>query len=947
MVEAGRSPNIEIITKAELASLQGKAGNFTATVHRLPRYVDQDRCTACRTCADYCPVAITDDYNQGLCQTKAVHIDYQQAIPAAFHVDSKACLFLTNQECKQCERVCQAKAIDFRQQAQDIEINVGAVILAVGFGRTSNDVLSRYGYGISPNIVTSTELERILSASGPFQGHLIRPSDHKEPRKIAWLQCVGSRDINFSNNGYCSSVCCMYAIKQAVVAKEHSRNGLETAIFFMDMRTCGKEFEQYYYRARAKGVRFVRCRVHSIDPVPGSDNLQIRYVTEDGRVRQEEFDMVALSVGLEPSAGAAELAGRLAIELNHYKFAKTSSFAPVSTSVPGIYACGAFQGPKDIPYSVMEASAAAGAAASVLAPVRNTLVKEKVFPVERDVSGEPARIGVFVCNCGVNIAGVVDVPEVAEYAEKLPNVVYVQENLFSCSQDALKQLVEVIKEQNLNRVVVAACSPRTHEPLFQETLRNSGLNKYLYEQANIRDQCSWVHSGDPDAATEKAKDLVRMAVSRASLIEPLPMTSAPVTPAALVVGGGVAGMVCTLDLAQQGFKVHIVEEKDRLGGHALKLKNTWKGESIPEYVSKLVDDVTGHENVEVHLNAKVKEVSGFIGNFETTIALNGTGDAKKIEHGVVVLATGAHSIKPDEYLYGKNERVFRWHDLDKAWDSELVKNAASAVFIQCVGSREPERPHCSKICCTFSIQKALELKERNPDMDVYILYRDIRTYGEREDLYREARKQGVIFIRYDLENKPVVKETEGGALEVTVTDHVLGRPIIIKPDFITLATAIYTRGLEELAQIFKVSLSQDNFLLEVHMKLRPVDFATDGAFVCGLAHYPKPIEESIAQAQAAAARAGAVLCQDSIVSESIIAQVNEEVCRGCGLCVALCPFKALRIVEVQDGRKVEVIDVACKGCGVCAATCYRHAISINAFTDEQMASQVTAFLTTS
>ncbi len=919
-------------------------GNFTVKVRRQPRYVDENLCTACGTCTNYCPAPVRDDYNEGLCSTKAVHIDYQQAIPAAFHVDANACLFLTNQECKQCERVCQARAIDFKQQAEDIDINVGAVILALGFGHISREVLTRYGYGISPNVVTSIELERILSASGPFQGHLIRPSDQKKPKKVAWLQCVGSRDINCGDNGYCSSVCCMYAIKEAIIAKEHSRDGLDCAIFFMDMRSCGKEFEQYYNRAREKGVRFVRCRVHSIDPVADSDNLQLRYVTEDGSVDNENFDIVVLSVGLESPPGVVKLAEKLEIELDHYKFARTSSFSPVSTSVPGIYACGAFQGPKDIPCSVMEASAAASAAASGLAPVRNTLVKEKVFPEERDISCEPPRIGVFVCHCGMNIASVVNVTKVAEYAKTLQSVVYVQENLFSCSQDALEQLVDVIKEQKLNRVVIASCSPRTHEPLFHETLRNSGLNKYLFEQVNIRDQCSWVHSNNPIGATRKAKDLVRMAVYRAALIEPLPMTVAPVTPAALVVGGGVAGMVCGLNLAEQGFRVHIIEAKERLGGHALNLNRTWKGENVPKFVSRLIDEVTGHKNIEVHLNARVKGVSGFVGNFKTDILLNGAVKVRQLKHGVAVLATGAHSIKPNEYLYGKNKRVFCWHELADAWETDMVKNAGSAVFIQCVGSREHGRPYCSKICCTFSIQKAVELKKRNPDMDVYILYRDIRTYGEREDLYREARAQGVIFIRYDLKNKPAVNETEEGTLEVTVRDHVLQRPITLKPDFITLATAIHTRGLEDLAQTFKVPLSQDNFFLEVHMKLRPVDFATDGIFVCGLAHFPKPIEESIAQAQAAAARAGAILCQDSIVTESIIAQVNEGACRGCGLCADLCPFEALKIVETENGRKVQVIDVACKGCGVCAATCYRHAISINSFSDEQMSSQVKAFL---
>ncbi|MFP3869741.1 MAG: CoB--CoM heterodisulfide reductase iron-sulfur subunit A family protein, partial [Syntrophobacteria bacterium] len=612
-------------------------------------------------------------------------------------------------------------------------------------------------------------------------------------------------------------------------------------------------------------------------------------------------------------------------------------------SKEGIYVCGAFQGPKDIPLSVMEASAAAGAAASRLAPARHSLVKEKTFPEERDVSAEPPRIGVFVCNCGVNIGSVVRVPEVVEYAKTLPNVVYVQENLFSCSQDAQENLVQVIKEQNLNRVIVAACSPRTHEPLFQETLRNSGLNKYLFEQANIRDQCSWVHAEDPDAATDKAKDLVRMAVARSGLIEPLPMPAVPVNPSALVVGGGVAGMICALNLAEQGFKAHIVEQTDHLGGHAREITRTWKGEDVSEFLKGLVEQVTNHQNIDVHLTARVEKASGFVGNFKTTIGIN--GDRREIEHGVTVLATGAQPITPEEYLYGKSDRVFRWHELDEAWDSDLVKNAGSAVFIQCVGSREPHRPHCSKICCSFSVQKAVELKKRNPETNVYILYRDLRTYGEREDLYKEARALGVVFIRYSLQNKPVVKQSGDGPLEVTIMDHILQRPVLIRADFITLATAVETRGLEELARMFKVPLSQDNFLLEAHMKLRPVDFATDGVFLCGLAHYPKPIDESIAQAQAAAARAATILSQKEIEVEGVVASVDESLCRGCGKCVEVCPYGAPELVDIGGGVMVSRIQEAvCKGCGACAVACPTGAAAIRHFTDNEVLSMVEAAL---
>jgi heterodisulfide reductase subunit A-like polyferredoxin len=737
----------------------------------------------------------------------------------------------------------------------------------------------------------------------------------------------------------------MYAIKEAVIAMEHAKNGLDTAIFYMDMRTYGKEFEQYYNRAMDNGVRFLRSRIHSVDPVPGTDDLCLTYVSEGGESVSEEFDMVVLSVGLEVPQETLELAEKVGLDLNHYRFASTSSFNPVETSRPGIYACGVLQGPKDIPIAVMEASAAAGAAASRLTDSRHTLIREKTFPEERDVSTEDVRIGVFVCHCGVNIGSVVRVPEVAAYAKTLPNVVYTQENLFSCSTDAQDQLVDVIKQQNLNRVVIAACSPRTHEPLFQETLRNSSLNKYLFEQANIRDQCSWVHASEPDAATDKAKDLVRMAVARASLIEPLPLPSVAVNPAAMVVGGGVAGMTCALTLADQGFKAHIVEKSDRLGGQALNLKKTWKGESISKYLKDLVAKVNKHKNIEVHLNGQVKEVSGFIGNFKTGIGLNGDDKVREIEHGVTVLATGAHPIEPDEYLYGQNDRVFRWHELDEAWESDLVKNGESAIFIQCVGSREPQRPHCSKICCTFSVQKALELKERNPEMDVYVIYRDIRTYGEREDIYKEARAKGVIFVRYTPENKPVVTETEDGKLEVTVVDHVLQRPITLTPDFITLASAIETRGVQELAQMFKVPVSQDNFFMEVHMKLRPVDFATDGIFVCGLAHFPKPIDESIAQAQAAAARAATVLARKTIEVEGVVSVVDQNLCRGCGQCVEVCPYGAPVLVDISEGVKVSQIQEAlCKGCGACAVACPTGAAAIRHFTDDEVLVMVEAAL---
>jgi heterodisulfide reductase subunit A len=732
----------------------------------------------------------------------------------------------------------------------------------------------------------------------------------------------------------------MYAIKEAMIAAEHAHGPLDTAIFFMDMRTYGKDFEKYYNRAKEEGTRFIRCRVHSVEENKDK-GLSVHYVNEQGEVENESFDMIVLSVGLEASESALALAEKIGIALDPDSFALTNPFTPVATSKTGIYVAGCFQGPKDIPYSVMEASAAAAAASTVLAEARGTLAKGETAPAEKDVLAEELRTGVFVCNCGINIGSVVNVHEVAEFAKTLPKVTYVQENLFSCSQDAQDQLAQIIKEKDLNRVVVAACSPRTHEPLFQETLSSVGLNKHLFEMANIRDQNSWVHPSEPDAATQKAKDLVAMAVAKANHREPLAPIEVPLSKSAMVVGGGPAGMVAALAIADQGFKVHLVEKKNTLGGHGLKIRKAFTGEPLRPYLEDVVTQVNNHPMISLHLGAEPKKAKGFVGNFNTTL---NTGT--EIEHGTVIIATGSDSVKVDEYLYGQNPHVMKWFDLDKkiVEDSDFIKKAQCAVAIHCVGSREPSRPYCSKVCCSHAIESAIDLKSLNPHMDIYMLYRDIRTYGRLEALYQQARSLGIIFIRYDLSDKPLVKDIDG-KLQITVTDHILKRPMIISPDFITLYTAIAPRGTEKLSEMFKLTCNQEGFFQEAHMKLRPVDFSTDGVFVCGTAHYPKPLDECITQGLAAASRAVTVLSQKNVVIEPIVAAfADRDACRGCGLCVALCPYGALDIEETAQGRKVKLISASCKGCGICAATCYRHAISINGFNDNQLKAQVHAFL---
>jgi heterodisulfide reductase subunit A len=917
--------------------ISGTEGNFTVNVVQHPRFVDMDKCIACGNCAEKCPKKVDDIYNEGLIKRKAIYVPYSQAVPLKYSIDQENCIYFKKGKCRACEKFCEAGAINFDDQEKEITLNVGSVILAPGFKSFDPGRYDTYSYSSMPNVVTSLEFERILSATGPFMGHLVRPSDEKEPNKIGWLQCVGSRDVNRCDNGYCSSVCCMYAIKQTVIAREHSNVPLDCSVFYMDMRTHGKDFDRYYENAKKDGVKFARSRIHTVEPVPGTDDVSVTYTEDDGVLKEEIFDMFVLSTGLETDENVVALSERLGIELDKYNFTQTDSFHPVATSVPGIYACGAFTGPKDIPLSVMEASAAACAATEKLASARNTQTRELEIPPEKDVSRDQPRIGVFVCNCGINIGGVVRVPEVAEYARTLPNVVYVEENLFTCSQDTQDKMTEVIKEQNLNRVVVAACTPRTHEELFQETLINAGLNKYLFEMANIRNHDSWVHSDDPDAATQKAKDLVRMSVAKAGLTSQLTETDLGVTHSGLVIGGGIAGMTAALSLAHQGYPVHLIEKSDSLGGNANMIYRAYKGEEVASFVKELVKEVESEDRITVHMNSTITSVEGFVGNFKTDVS-NGSS-SETIDHGVAILATGAKEYKPDEYLYGEHGAVVTHLEMDELFrkNDPRVEKAGDVVFIQCVGSRDQERPYCSKVCCTHSVESALEFKRRNPKVNVYILYRDMRTYGKREDLYREARAEGVLFIRYSLDEKPVVT-ADGDRVQVEFRDPILDRRLAVKADILCLATAIVSHKDNALTQFFKVPMDMDGWLLEAHQKLRPVDFPNDGVFLCGMAHYPKPIDESIAQAKAAASRALTFLTLENIKVGGVVSHIIPELCSGCLGCINVCPYGA---ISFDDEKAVAVVNQAlCKGCGACAAACPSEAPILMGFNNEQLYAQI-------
>ncbi len=836
-------------------------------------------------------------------------------------------------ECYRCVAVCQANAIDHFMKEEIEEFEVGSVVLAPGFEPFDATIKGEYGYGRMPNVVTSMEFERILSASGPFQGQVLRPSDGKHAERIGWIQCVGSRDET-CHKEYCSSVCCMYATKEAIIAREHESN-IKPTIFYNDIRAHGKGFERYYEQAKNKfGIRYVKGIPSTIKELQKNHNLLIEHSDEEGNKVQEEFDMVVLSIGLVPSASTVDLAKTLSIDLDKYGFCETEEFSPNVTSRPGIFVAGAFEAPMDIPESVMNGSSAAALASKTIADARGTLVTEKQYPPEQDVIAQEPRIGVFVCRCGSNIARVVDVPGVAEYAMQLPNVVHAEENLYTCSTDTQNKIINAIKEKQLNRVVVASCSPRTHEPLFQDTIREAGLNRFLFDMANIRDQCSWVHATHMPEATEKAKDLVRMAVARAATLGPIKQSPAPITRRGLVIGGGIAGMTAALELAAQGIDTVLVEREKELGGNVRSLHYTLEGSDPQKLLESMVKQVEQEPKITVYTEARVNNFSGYVGNYKTEIETRG-GNTEEIEHGIAILATGATEYKPEEYLYGKSDRIVTQHEFEEniAGGAIKAKDLNKVVMIQCVGSREEDHMYCSRICCSQAVKNALKIKDSNPNAEVYILYRDIRTYAMKELKYREARDKGVTFIRFDVDRKPIVEETDG-TLQITVFDTIMNSDIVIRPDMLVLSSAIRPQAdASRVASNLKLPLTQDGFFMEAHMKLRPLDFVNEGMFLCGLAHSPKFISESIAQARGAVSRAMTILSQPYLMTGGVVSVVDQERCVGCLTCVRSCPFDVPKIME-NGAAYIE--PAACQGCGICAGACPRKAIQLQHYTDEQI-----------
>lgn len=933
MVESSRHPNIKMHTMATVEKVDGDEGNFTASIKQKARYVDADRCTGCGACEEKCPSKVLNVFNQGLDKRRAIYALFPQAVPNTRAIDSDYCLYLNKGVCRKCEKACDANAINFEDKDTFYDVNVGSIILTPGLKTYSPEIRQEFGYGRIKNVVTSLQFERLLSASGPCGGVVERPFDGRHPKKLAWIQCVGSRNEH-NSNPWCSSVCCMYAAKQSIIAKEHDPE-VEASVFYMEMRAFGKDFDKYVDKAKNEaGVFYKRAMVSDVVEDPESGDLTINYVDEDGKLVQEKYDMVILSIGFEPRENSKEFADIFGIESDEYGFAQTSKLRPVETSRKGIYVAGIYQGPKDIPETVIQGSGAAASSMALLGESRGTEVEEVVLPPERDVTEEEPRIGVIVCHCGVNIAGTVDVQKVADEAAKQVGVTHAETIIYACAPDGQQKIRDVIEDKGLNRVVVASCTPRTHAPLFQDTIREVGLNKFLFELADIREQCSWCHSDNHEMATKKATEIVNMNVAKTRLLVPVSQNSVGVLHTALIIGGGLAGMTAALSLADQGYGVFLVEKEEQLGGLLRNVRYNLEGDDIQKHLQETIDKVNNNELISVHTGTTVVETDGFVGNFHTKL-----DNDQVIEHGAILIASGGIEYTPHEYSYGESDRIITQREFEDKLAEKMVSADETIVMIQCVGSREEPTNYCSRVCCQDALKNAIRIKEQSPNTQVAILYRDMRAYGLKEKYYKKARDLGVLFFLFTPDNKPEVMP-EGDKVKVSFDGKVLGKEMQIDADYVVLSTGLRPHpDTEKIAKTYKLTCNLDGFFLEAHVKLRPVDFPSEGYFLAGLAHAPKNIEETISQSLAAAGRAGQLLSHEKLTVSGVISKHDRKMCMSCLACFRACPFGSPFIDE--DGM-VSHNEIKCTGCGICAGVCPAKAFQVNYFRDDQIKAMIDA-----
>ena len=923
-------PNIEIMPLTELKEVKGKAGNFQVTVSSRPTGVNPELCINCGLCTEVCPVETASKFNEGLDSRKAIYTHHPYITPRTYTIDWDSCT-----KCGACVDKCPTQAIQLDETEKTKQLPVGAIILSVGFEEFDPRLATQYGYQRYPNVITSIELERILSPSGPTEGELLRPSDNQVPRSVAFLQCIGSRD---SQRDYCSSACCMYALKEASLIKQ-AKPQIEVHIFYMDLRAFGKGYHRYYEQARNElGVKLTRCRVPVIKEDPQTRNLILNIIADNEVPAKRQFELVVLSVGQTPAPQFGELCQVLGVELNRWGFCQTKPFAPVDTTREGIYVCGCASAPKDIGDTLIEAGAAACQASKLLSQPHVQPVPPKA--PEKLVEEEEPRLGVLLCGCGEEIASTLDLEQIAEFSKEFSSVAYVERVPYLCYSDDWKRISEGVGKHKVNRLIIGTCTPYINARLFKKPVEDIGLNSSLVQTVNLREDIAWVHRDSPTAATEKAKSLLAMAIEVAKSQESLPLRPEAVNPRALVIGGGLAGLTAALSIAQHGLEVHLVEKSSELGGNLKHIHSTLEGGDTQALLKDIITQVKTNNLINLYLETELAEARGYVGNYMVSFKTKDS-TLHPLEVGAIIIASGGEESQSTEYLYGQSRQVITQRELEeKLLSAEIDPQSLKAVvMIQCVGSREKERPYCSRVCCSQALKNALTLKKENPEIEVFVLYRDMMSYGFKEEYYTQAREEGVTFIRYELDSKPEVRQ-DGKRLVVKVAEPVLGGALMLEPDLVVLSPAIIPADNTPLAGVLGVDLNEDDFFQEAESKFRPVDFITEGIFVCGLAHSPRGIEETIAQAQAAAQRAVALLTREQIVSGSVVSEIIQRQCSKCEVCINVCPYGAR--VKDEESEEIIVREILCQGCGACVVACPSGAAKLRGFKDKQVFSLIDA-----